>query len=350
MPPLPNTFDEETVQLIAGARRHETDLAEFQIPRLRSCQGPLSLQQNLAAELREDIDTFARQIEALDVLVDDQSGSRNRRELKAIVDELNENLANLRREARVALLESKRVIDSLSRSHREELLSSSAVSEKQESNGKATDDALMAANDNVTDAMQRTLALMQGELERSVLSGQMLADSTATLRATSSTHDTLTSVMDVSKQLITALEKSDWLDRVLIFAALFFFILVVLFILKQRVFDRSMRIAFWWTRFVPDFSGDAQLLSMEKGSATALSATSTLVASSATSAASVLASSSPLPESAETLPSSVASAASVLASSSLIESTQLPETLLSVVSDADPETPAIPEQTVHVEL
>ncbi|KAJ7155482.1 Sec20-domain-containing protein [Mycena crocata] len=291
MPPLPNTFDEETLELIAAAQRREKDLAEFQIPRLRSCQGPISLQQNLAAELREDIDTFARQIEALDVLVDDQKGPKNRRELRGTVDDLTESLASLRRDARAALLSSKRTTDSLSKSHREELLSSSAVSEKRDLNEKVTDDALMAASDNVTDAMQRTMALMQGELERSVLSAQMLADSTATLRSTSSTHDTLTSVMDTSKHLITALEKSDWLDRVLIFSALFFFILVVLFILKQRVFDRGMRIAFWWTRFVPDFSGDAQLLSMEKGSATLSTA---LVTSSLASAASILASSSPI--------------------------------------------------------
>jgi len=335
MPPLPNTFDEETLQLIAAAQRHDKDLAEFQIPRLRSCQGPLSLQQNLAAELRDDIDTFARQIEALDVLVDDQKGSKNRRELKAIVDDFNESLANLRRESRTALLESKRTIDSLSKSQREELFRSSAVSEKRDFNEKVTDDVLMAASDNVTEAMQRTMALMQGELERSVLSSQMLADSTATLRSASSTHDTLTSVMDMSKQLITALEKSDWLDRVLIFSALFFFILVVLFILKQRIFDRGMRMAFWWTRFVPDFSGDAQLLSMEKGSATILSTT---------------------------LASSAASAASVLASSSTIVPTPLPEytpeTVLDVpgLSDiqgvVDSETPPspTPEQTVHVEL
>ncbi|KAJ7485375.1 Sec20-domain-containing protein [Mycena latifolia] len=338
MPPLPTTFDEETLQLVAAAQRHEKDLAEFQIPRLRSCQGPLSLQQNLAAELREDIDTFARQIEALDVLVDDQKGSKNRRELKAIVDDFNENLAGLRRDARAALLESKRIIDSLSRSRREELLSSSAVSEKRDLNEKVTDDALMAASDDVTHAMQRTMALMQGELERSVLSAQMLSDSTATLRSTSSTHDTLTSVMDTSKHLITALEKSDWLDRVLIFAALLFFFLVVLFILKQRLFDRGMRIAFWWTRFVPDFSGDAQLLSMEKGSTAALSTTTTLVASSAASAVSVLASSSSM------------------GTASLPE--QTPEIFLDVpvVSDTEevvvvyPETPSIPEQTVHVEL
>ncbi|KAJ7100267.1 Sec20-domain-containing protein, partial [Mycena belliarum] len=334
MPPLPTTFDEETQQLIAAAQRQENDLSDFQIPRLRSCQGPLSSQQNLAAELREDIDTFARQIEALDVLVGDQIGSRNRRELKAVVDNFNENLARLRRDARAALLESKRIIDSLSKSRRDELLNFSAVSEKRDLNEKVTDDALMAASDDVTHAMQRTMALMQGELERSVLSGQMLANSTATLQSTSRTHDTLTTVMDTSKYLITALEKSDWLDRVVIFAALLFFLLVVLFILKQRVLDRGMRIAFFWTRFIPDFSSDAELLSMEQGSLTALSTT--------------------------VVTSSVASAASVLASSSALDFTSLPEPtpeisveqplvsdIQGVVTDLEP---SVPEQTAHVEL
>ncbi|KAJ7180951.1 hypothetical protein C8R46DRAFT_841906, partial [Mycena filopes] len=252
--------------------------------------------------VRPATSAFDRQLTAaLGFLVDDQKGAKNRRELKGIVDDLNHSLANPRREVRSALLESKRSIDSLSKSHRDELLSSNAVSETRELNERATDDALMAANDNVTEAMQRTMALMQGELERSVLSSQILADSTATLRSASGTHDTLTNVMDASKTLIPAVEKSDWLDRIVIFAALLFFTLVVLFILKQHIFDRSMRIAFWWTRFVPDFSGDSQLLNMEKGSATALSTTVTaaaatvtsLVTSSVVSAASVLASSSP---------------------------------------------------------
>jgi protein transport protein SEC20 len=57
--------------------------------------------------------------------------------------------------------------------------------------------------------------------------------------------------MGTSKQLITALEKSDWLDRLLIITALVFFFLVVLFILKQRIVDRGLRIALWWTRFLP---------------------------------------------------------------------------------------------------
>lgn len=37
-----------------------------------------------------------------------------------------------------------------------------------------SDDALMEANDNVTEALRRTITLMQGELERSVLTTQML--------------------------------------------------------------------------------------------------------------------------------------------------------------------------------
>ena len=68
-------------------------------------------------------------------------------------------------------------------------------------------------------------------------------------------HDVLSMLMGTSKQLITALEKSDWLDRLLIVAALAFFVLVVLFILKQRILDRGLRVAFWWTRFLPSGGG-----------------------------------------------------------------------------------------------
>jgi protein transport protein SEC20 len=71
----------------------------------------------------------------------------------------------------------------------------------------------------------------------------------------------LTGLLGTSKQLVTALEKADWLDRLLIFAALTFFALVILFILKQRIVDRGLRIAFFWTRFFPFMErGDSQLV------------------------------------------------------------------------------------------
>ena len=100
---------------------------------------------------------------------------------------------------RTALLTSKRAIDAQSVSQREELLRSLAAREKQgPTSGEKTtcvydmlrssqqdahprlgvlthsEDALMKANHDVTDALRRTVGLMQNELERSVLSVQML--------------------------------------------------------------------------------------------------------------------------------------------------------------------------------
>ncbi|KAH9855337.1 Sec20-domain-containing protein [Lenzites betulinus] len=294
MPPLPSSLDEESSNLISSLERRQKDLAGFQIPRLRQCTGPLSQQQQYAAELRDDLDVFSTQLETLDIAVEDQRTERARRELRQIVEEFKTTLASLRKDMRAAVLASKRAIDSQQVSRREELLRSSAVSEKQTLNEKVTEDALMKANNDVTEALHRTIGLMQGELERSVLSTQLLESSTAALKSTSTTHDVLSSLMSTSKHLITALEKSDWLDRLVVLAALAFFVLVVLFILKQRLVDRGLRIALWWTRFVPDFSGDDALLAMEKGDAvlsatgsSVVAAVSTVVASASTVVASL---------------------------------------------------------------
>ncbi|KAH7910257.1 Sec20-domain-containing protein [Hygrophoropsis aurantiaca] len=281
MPPLPTLLDSEALDLISNIERRQNDLVSFQIARLRACEGPLSVQQTLAAELREDTELLARYIEDLDVLVDDQRSERSRRELRERVDTFRESLSSIKRDSRAALLASKRSIDLQSRSQREELLRSSVLREAKTSNEKVTDDILMKANDNVTDSLQRTIGLMQKELERSVLSTQLLESSTASLRSTSTTHDTLTNVMGTSKQLITALEKTDWMDRLVIISALVFFALVVVFILQQRIVNRGLRIAFWWTRFLPSASSsDRVVLDMlEKGDV------STVLASISASAA-----------------------------------------------------------------
>jgi protein transport protein SEC20 len=63
MPPLPVSFDEATLTTIESLQRRKRDLSEYQIPRLRKCAGPLAVQQRLAGELREDLDTFTRHVE-----------------------------------------------------------------------------------------------------------------------------------------------------------------------------------------------------------------------------------------------------------------------------------------------
>ena len=63
MPPIPIAYDENAEKLIESLQRRQKDLHDFQIPRLRTCTGPLSVQQQYAAEIREDMDGFARQVE-----------------------------------------------------------------------------------------------------------------------------------------------------------------------------------------------------------------------------------------------------------------------------------------------
>lgn len=206
----------------------------------------------------------------------------------------------------------------------------------------------MQANSDVTDALRRTISLMQSELERSVLSTQLLDESTSTLRSTSFQHDTLNSVMSTSKQLVTALEKSDWLDRILILSAFCFFILVVLFILKQRIVDRGIRLAFWWTRFIPSFSDDAELLRRaEKGMASVVVEASSSLASAATAVASLASSAMPVASltaslSAAFFPTSVLDSSSSLATTA--ETLQSSPSSSVVLATADTSTP-IPEET-----
>ncbi|KAJ3555238.1 hypothetical protein NM688_g2692 [Phlebia brevispora] len=358
MPPIPATFDDEIKALIDNLERRKKDLQDFQIPRLRTCEGPLATQQQFAAELREDIETFSRQVETLDVAVDEQQGERNRRELRQIVEELKRTLASLRKDSRAALLASKRAIDANTLSNREELLRSSAVRQTKDLGEKVAEDALMTASNNVTEALQRTLTLMQGELEKSVLSSQLLDASTASLRSASSTHDTVDSVLQTSKHLITALEKSDWLDRMLIIAALVFFILVVAFILQQRIVNRGLRLAFWWTRFVPISSGkryqSADL--MEKGSASAVAETvftsmSAVITAASTLATSVAMSVSPLAVPADSSPSVIQSSLSEVPDSILIVASQSSPPLdIASTSDAEDRSRTITESDTESTL
>ncbi|KAL4263625.1 Sec20-domain-containing protein [Pleurotus pulmonarius] len=325
MPPIPIVYDEEVTQLLESTQRRQKGIADFQIPRLRTCDGPLVLQQRLFAELREDIDLYARELQSLELLVADQRSEKARRDLQATVSDCQEVLARLRRDSRGALLASKRLLDSQSKSNREELLRSNVVSEKKDVNEAITEDKLIKANNDVTDALRRTMNLMQGELERSVLTTQMLETSTASLRSTSTTHDTLTNLMGTSKHLITALEKADWLDRLLILAALSFFILVVLFILKKRIVDRGLRVAFWWTKFLP--GGGAQRASenvlgeAEKGHHTPSIITTSLATAAVTSVVAAV------------MPSLAASLSSASPDTQLTSSS-LPEATVSVAEPA----------------
>lgn len=102
---------------------------------------------------------------------------------------------------------------------------------------------------------------MQTELERSVLSVQMLGESplcvcchpaniadssTETLRSTNSLYERYNDLLSASGKIVKALEKADWWDRALIASAFAFFLLCVAYVIKRRVLDRVGGLAAWW--------------------------------------------------------------------------------------------------------
>lgn len=63
MAPIPNTLPEDTLSLVSAAQRRYNYLTESELPKLRQCIGPLSLQQTLAEDLRLDTAALTRQVE-----------------------------------------------------------------------------------------------------------------------------------------------------------------------------------------------------------------------------------------------------------------------------------------------
>jgi protein transport protein SEC20 len=66
------------------------------------------------------------------------------------------------------------------------------------------------------------------------------------LRSTTNLYDTYTSLLEASGTIIKQLEKADWYDRLIIFAAFLFFLLCVGWIIKRRVLDRVVGGVGWW--------------------------------------------------------------------------------------------------------
>jgi hypothetical protein len=76
-------------------------------------------------------------------------------------------------------------------------------------------------------------------------------ESSRTLTSTSDLYTAFGTLLNTSKTLITALERSDLLDRILIASSLFLFLCVVAYILKKRIIDKGLWLAFWWVKYVP---------------------------------------------------------------------------------------------------
>ncbi|CAE6423103.1 unnamed protein product [Rhizoctonia solani] len=331
MPPIVSPLFIEAQATHEGISRRLRDINEFQIPRLRECKGPLTLQQQFAAELRDDTEAITKRLEDFSTLAEDQERENERAQVGRWVSELYDELARLKSESRAALLASKRAIDNDARSRRDELLGSAALQEKRAAEAeahkqRATEDKLMAASDDVTEALRRTTRLMQQELERSVLSTQMLQESSKTLRSTTDVYASLDNLMDISQVLIKALQRADWIDRIIIGLSFSVFLLTMAYIVKRRVLDR-------YSKFTTTKELLTETTSTIKTLATSLATTNTQTeTASGSTALDTLTTSSATPSVLDTLSSGTSVVSSVIESVSSICSDVICEAAESVTS------------------
>ncbi|KAG1448132.1 hypothetical protein G6F56_009033 [Rhizopus delemar] len=76
----------------------------------------------------------------------------------------------------------------------------------------------------------------------------MMAESSRTLSSTFSEYQNLGFLVNLSKKVITQLEASDWLDRILLLFGLGLFCLVVIYIIKKRTWDVGISWVSWLTQ------------------------------------------------------------------------------------------------------
>ncbi|BEI86834.1 hypothetical protein CcaverHIS002_0701800 [Cutaneotrichosporon cavernicola] len=241
---------------IGPLQRRLDDVRTFQLPRLRTCASA-AMARDLAAEARSDLEAVRT---ALEEAREDAENLpvRERDAAVAGLAGIEGEYAATHAEYRAAIVAAKKASAAAVRKH--ELLEPLDEAPRAEaSTAVGGDDALQTKTNEVTDALRRTTQLLQTELERSVLSTQMLKESTTTMRSTQGLYDNYTALLTTSGQLVRAIERADWWDRALIMAAFACFLLAVLWVVKQRVLDRVGGAAVWWV------GGSFRLLRMMGG-------------------------------------------------------------------------------------
>ncbi|CAG8604488.1 6924_t:CDS:2, partial [Racocetra fulgida] len=193
------------------------DTLETKVTQLKNVIA-LTTQQELYTEIRDGVKELEKWIEDIKQTADEQEREKDKQTI------LHRLQASIRR----AVLTSKQNIEREAKIEREMLLGPS----------------------DVTDALRRTTQLMQQEIERSAYSAKILDESSRALKSTYSEYRGFSSVLRGSKQLITKLEQIDWTDRLLILFGLLVFVLVVLYILKKRVWNTGFGWMSWFASWV----------------------------------------------------------------------------------------------------
>ena len=114
----------------------------------------------------------------------------------------------------------------------------------------------MTASEEVTNALQRTVALMSAELDKSGYSAQLLEESSGTISAVSESYASFGDLLRNSIALIRSMERAELWDLGILLASMAFFAGCIMYILYVRVLSRGV----WVAGALWKYTGVRQLL------------------------------------------------------------------------------------------
>ncbi|KAI8445613.1 Sec20-domain-containing protein [Phakopsora pachyrhizi] len=171
-----------------------------------------------------ELNLMDRELEEVEVLVDEVEDEFSRSKSLERLEELKRITNSLRLRVRTLSLDFKRKLDSsVSKATRAELFQK----DRNESDSKTRDRSTMSGSNDIAQSLRNTLEIMKQELDRSVLSTQMLEQQTKTLQMASDQYTSFEDLMKTSKALLNSLKRADLIDRLLIVFGFGFFSLVV---------------------------------------------------------------------------------------------------------------------------
>ncbi|KAG2194650.1 hypothetical protein INT47_002334 [Mucor saturninus] len=218
----------------------------------------MTVQKEVADLIKSSIRCLQQDIEVVKLLAEQEDREASKMNILNRLHEYEKQCRQLQVSSRQAILLSKKRVDDQEKKDREELFglgkkNGKSFTEQYELKQRVAhrgqqDDAVLRASSDVTEALKRTSTLMQQELEKSTFSASMLSESSRTLSSTYSEYQNLSSLVQISKRVITQLEASDWFDRLLLLFGLVLFSSVVLYIIKKRTWDVGISWVSWLTQ------------------------------------------------------------------------------------------------------
>ncbi|OLY79791.1 hypothetical protein AYI68_g6130 [Smittium mucronatum] len=208
--------------------------------------GPESQRQDLIEEIQDLIRELQDEIKILDSEWDPVfSGNFEGVDIdvKEYILEKNSELKRSRKGFREAILQNKVNRARKFNSEREALLSGSITPSEYRKNKARSENKVLDAAQDATQALRETAQLMNRELEVSVSNVTALEESSRLLVKNKEQHENINFLLSMTKRLLTELERADWVDRVLMALAFIFFSIVALNIIRKRI----------WIPFLPSF-------------------------------------------------------------------------------------------------